>query len=69
MEIPVIEEIATAWKVSFPDGREVEYGSLVTAVREAQIESDIIRFLPFQKIERAPYTGSIEHDAMYKRRP
>ena len=67
-EIPIIEQLPTTWKVSFPDGREQEFGSMKSAIEAAQKESEVIRFIPWQKTERAPYTGSIEHDPMYIRK-
>ena len=66
--LPQIEQLATTWKVTFPDDREEEYGSLKSAIEDCLVYSDIIKFIPWQKVERAPYTGSIEHDPMYIRK-
>lgn len=64
--LPLIEQLPTTWRVTFPDGNTKECGSLKTALEDAFQYSNTITFIPWQKVERAPYSGSIEHDPFSK---
>ena len=67
-DIPIIEQLPTTWKVSFPDDTEKEFGSLKPAIEACFLYSDTITFIPWARPERANYTWSIEKDSLYKTR-
>lgn len=71
MEYPTVRQLPTTWKVTFIDGQEIEFGTLRAAVEAAQEVSDTITFIPWERTEKAPYTGSLSNDMFSKsqRRP
>lgn len=59
-DMPIISKQETTWVVKFPNDTEKICGTILRAIEVALEETDTIQFIPWNKVEKAPYGGSMD---------